>query len=86
MLAWIFRRCDDEAEAVESPIGRVPAEGAIETEGLDLSEQEMAKLLEVDPELFRAQLPQVTEHLATFGDDLPAEIREQLEALERRLR
>ncbi len=86
VLAWIFRRCDDEAEAVESPIGRVPAEGAIETEGLDLSEQEMAKLLEVDPELFRAQLPQVTEHLATFGDDLPAEIREQLEALERRLR
>jgi phosphoenolpyruvate carboxykinase (GTP) len=85
VLAWIFRRCDDAAEAVESPIGLVPAQGAIPTEGLDLSADEMAKLLEVDPEQLRAQLPQVTEHLATFGDDLPSEIRQQLEALERRL-
>ncbi|HYZ98276.1 MAG TPA: phosphoenolpyruvate carboxykinase (GTP), partial [Acidimicrobiales bacterium] len=64
VLGWVFRRCDEQAEAVDTPIGRVPAPGAIETEGLDLSDEEMAKLLEVDPEQWKAQLPQVREHYA----------------------
>jgi phosphoenolpyruvate carboxykinase (GTP) len=85
VLAWIFRRCEGGAEAVETPIGHVPAPGALDTEGLDLSEDALAALLEVDPELWRAQLPQVHEHFARFGDDLPQELRDQLAALERRL-
>jgi phosphoenolpyruvate carboxykinase (GTP) len=39
----------------------------------------------VDPEAWRAQLPQVREHLAQFGDRLPDSLREQLKALEERL-
>jgi phosphoenolpyruvate carboxykinase (GTP) len=85
VLAWIFRRCEGTAEAVESPIGLLPAEGAIETEGLEISEEAMRELLSVDVELVRQQLPQVREHLAKFGDKLPAELNEQLEALEARL-
>ncbi len=52
VLAWIFRRAEGEAEAVETPIGLVPpiGEGGIEIEGLDITEETMAKLLEVDPE------------------------------------
>ena len=45
VLAWVFRRCDDEAEAVETPIGRLPAEGSLETEGLDVSRRGPAELL-----------------------------------------
>jgi phosphoenolpyruvate carboxykinase (GTP) len=45
----------------------------------------MAELLRVDPELLRGQLPQVTEHLARFGDRLPGEVQAQLDALERRV-
>jgi phosphoenolpyruvate carboxykinase (GTP) len=45
----------------------------------------MAELLEVDPEQWKAQLPQVREHLAKFGDRLPDELRAQLAALEERL-
>jgi phosphoenolpyruvate carboxykinase (GTP) len=85
VLAWVFRRCDGEADAVETPIGLVPAPGAIETTGLDVSEKDMAELLRVDPEEWKAQLPQVHEHFAQFGDRLPRELREQLEALEERL-
>jgi phosphoenolpyruvate carboxykinase (GTP) len=85
VLAYIFRRCDGQAAAVESPIGLVPADGAIDTEGLDVSAEDMAEVLNVDPEELRAQLPQVKEHLATFGDDLPEPVRRQLEALEQRL-
>jgi phosphoenolpyruvate carboxykinase (GTP) len=85
VLAWIFRRCEGSGEADESPIGYLPAQGALETEGLDVSDEDMALLLKVDPEQWKAQLLQVREHLATFGDRLPAALRDQLETLERRL-
>jgi phosphoenolpyruvate carboxykinase (GTP) len=85
VLAWIFRRCDGEAEAVETPIGLVPAPGAIETDGLDLSAADMERLLAVDPEEWKVQLPQLHQHYASFGDALPVELRRQLEALEGRL-
>jgi phosphoenolpyruvate carboxykinase (GTP) len=87
VLAWIFRRCDGEAQALETPIGLIPplGEGGIDTEGLDVSEDAMRRLLEVDVEAWRAQLPQTREHLARFGEKLPAELRSELEALEQRL-
>ena len=85
VLEWIFRRCNGEAEATETPIGLVPAQGAIDTEGPDISDDAMRELLTVDAEAVEAQLPQVEEHLARFGDRLPDEIRAQLEALRGRL-
>jgi phosphoenolpyruvate carboxykinase (GTP) len=85
VLAWVFRRCQGTAEADETPIGSVPSAGAIDTEGLDVSEQAMAKLLAVDSDGWKAQLPQVHEHFARFGDRLPPELGEQLQALEERL-
>jgi phosphoenolpyruvate carboxykinase (GTP) len=85
VLEWVFRRCEGKADAQETAIGFVPAPGAIDTAGLDVSADDMAKLLEVDPELWKAQLPQVREHLATFGDQLPSELRAQFDALEQRL-
>jgi phosphoenolpyruvate carboxykinase (GTP) len=85
VLAWIFRRCDGDAQAVESPIGLVPRADDLDTEGLDLGEDALSKLLSVDPAELREQLPQVKEHLAKLGGRLPAEVQAQLEALERRL-
>jgi phosphoenolpyruvate carboxykinase (GTP) len=82
VLAWIFRRCDEEADAVETPIGRLPADGSIDTEGLDVPAEDMRELLRMDPDAWRAQLPQVREHLATFGDRLPEALRGQLARLE----
>jgi phosphoenolpyruvate carboxykinase (GTP) len=85
VLAWIFERCDDQGGARESAIGLLPAPDAIDTHGLDVSADDMAKLLEVDADDWRAQLPQVREHFATFGDKLPRELTAQLDDLERRL-
>ena len=50
LLEWIFRRCDGESAAEETPIGRVPAAGEINIEGTSLSAEDMRLLLEVDPE------------------------------------
>ena len=85
VLEWIFRRCDDEAEAVDTPIGRVPAPGALNLEGLDLAPGQLEELLTVDEEAVKAELPQVEEHLERFGDDLPGPVRDQLQALKERL-
>jgi len=87
VLAWIFRRVTGEAGAIDTPIGLVPpvGEGGIDTGGLDISEQTMRRLLDVDVEGWRAQLPQMREHLGRFADRLPAELAAQLDELERRL-
>jgi phosphoenolpyruvate carboxykinase (GTP) len=88
VMAWIFRRLEGKAQANETPIGLVPpvGEGGIETEGLDISREAVEKLLEVDPECWIEQLPQLHEHYGKFGDRLPHELRDQLDGLERRLK
>jgi phosphoenolpyruvate carboxykinase (GTP) len=87
VLAWIFRRCEGSAEAVETEIGLVPPVGAggIDTDGLAVSDDAMTKLLTVEVDGWTAQLPQVQEHYAQFGEKLPRELRSQLDALEQRL-
>jgi phosphoenolpyruvate carboxykinase (GTP) len=87
VLAWIFGRLTGESAAEETAIGLVPpvGEGGINTEGLDVSPEMMSQLLEVDHEGWAAQLPQMKEHYAAFGDKLPAELAEQLASLEQRL-
>ncbi|HLM26431.1 MAG TPA: phosphoenolpyruvate carboxykinase (GTP) [Thermoleophilaceae bacterium] len=85
VLAYIFRRCDDAVEAVETPIGLVPKSGSLDLEGLDISDEAMEELLRVEPEDWKAQLSQVREHFAQFGNKLPDELRSQLEALEGKL-
>jgi len=85
VLAWAFGRVTGEAEAKETAIGLVPPVGAIDTDGLDVSEATMSRLLEVDTDGWKAQLTQIKEHYAEFGDKLPDALRGQLETLESRL-
>jgi len=87
VLAWIFRRCDSNAAAVETPIGLVPplGDGGIDTDGLDISDKAMTKLLEVDIDGWKHQLPQMHEHYAEFGEKLPATLHAQLAQLDERL-
>jgi phosphoenolpyruvate carboxykinase (GTP) len=85
VIAWAFRRCDDAADAEETPIGLVPAAGSLPVEGLDVSEEDLADLLRVDSAEWREELPSMHEHFARFGDQLPGELRGQLSTLEEKL-
>jgi len=85
VLEWVFRRCQGKADAVETPIGMVPEAGALNTEGLEVSDEEVAELLAVDPAEWKVELPSIRQHFARFGDQLPRELNEQLADLERRL-
>jgi phosphoenolpyruvate carboxykinase (GTP) len=85
VVKWVVERIAGGGEAMDTPIGRVPAPGAIDTSGLDLDADTVAKLVKVDPESWRAELAQLDEHYKAIGDTVPAELREQLTALEKRL-
>jgi phosphoenolpyruvate carboxykinase (GTP) len=85
VLAWIFDRVSGRGDAVDTPIGRLPAPGALPTDGLALSAAELAELLDVDVEAWRGEVPLIEEHFAKFGDHLPVALSEQLEQLDKRL-
>jgi phosphoenolpyruvate carboxykinase (GTP) len=85
VLKWIFERCDDAAQAVDTAIGKLPANGALDMDGLKLSDAAKHELLEVDKEGWKAELPLIKEHFATFGAKLPKGLKDELAALEKRL-
>jgi phosphoenolpyruvate carboxykinase (GTP) len=85
VLKWVFERCAGTTEGIETAVGIVPAPGELDTTGLDIAPEDLEQVVAVDPEAFKAQLPQMREFLAKFGDDLPQEIHDQLDAFEQRL-
>jgi phosphoenolpyruvate carboxykinase (GTP) len=87
VLAWVFDRCngDGTAAATDTAIGRVPDDGALVTDGLDLSPGALDELLTVDAEAWRSELPSIEAHYDRFGDRLPRALRDELEALAKRL-
>jgi len=85
VLEWVVRRLEGQVEADETPVGLVPRKEDINVSGLDIADEALTEVLSVDVTALRDELPQVREHLAKFGDDLPAELRAQMQALEQRL-
>jgi phosphoenolpyruvate carboxykinase (GTP) len=85
VLKWIVERIDGQAQAVETPIGHVPTPEALDTEGLDLTDEQLAKVLEVDVEEWKAEIPQITEWFEKFGEQLPAVLWTELDGLKARL-
>lgn len=85
VLKWIVERLEGRAEGVETPIGVLPAPGALDTEGLDLAEKDLDFLLTVDKEIWREEASLIPEHLNTFGDHTPKELWDEYRALVERL-
>jgi phosphoenolpyruvate carboxykinase (GTP) len=85
VLKWIIERIDGQAEAVETPIGHVPAPDAIDTDGLDMTPEQLEQALAVDVEDWRKEIPQITEWFEKFGESLPAVLWTELDSLKARL-
>jgi len=85
VLKWIVERIEGDAEAVDSPIGRLPAAGALDLAGLDLSDADRDLLLSVDPRVWREEAALSRDYLAGFEESLPAALWREQEALEARL-
>jgi phosphoenolpyruvate carboxykinase (GTP) len=86
VLKWIFDRCDGTGNAVDTPVGRLPRPTDIDTNGLDVSAEAMTKLLTVDKEGWKAEIPLIREFFGKFGSHMPLALKEELDQLERRLK
>ena len=86
VLKWIVERVSGKGEAVETPIGYLPASGAIDTSGLDVTDDQMEELLNVDVEEWLNEIDSIREHYARFEETLPEALSDELAALEARLR
>jgi len=85
VLAWIVDRIDGRAGTAATPIGNVPHPEDLDTDGLEMSAEQLAEVLRVDPDEWQHELPRIEEHFAEFGTRLPAELHRELEALRARL-
>jgi len=85
VIEWIVNRLEDQAKAVESPIGLLPARGGIDISGLDLDYQTMDELFEIDGESWLYEVRMAEQFFAGFGDKLPAQLGSELIELESRL-
>ena len=86
VLKWVLERLSGDADGADTPIGIVPTPDAIDTDGLDLDPDVMSELLSVDAESWQDEVALIRDHYATFGDQLPTRLANQLDDLEQRLR
>jgi len=85
VLKWAIERMSGTAEARETPIGRVPTADSLDTDGLNMSPEDLEVCLTVDPDEWRAEIPQITEWFEKFGDKLPTVLWTELDGLKARL-
>ena len=85
VLKWVLERVEGRGEAQETPLGYVPAKGALTLDGLSIKPKAIKELLTVDSEDWEYELDDAKEFFDMFGDRLPAEIREEHGKLARRL-
>lgn len=84
VLAYIFDRCNDAPIYQDSPIGRIPKQGGIDINGLDMSREDMEKVLKINSEEWRGEIENIEEYYKKFGDKMPKELIKELEELKKR--
>ena len=85
VLMWILARCEGKVSAVETPIGYVPHAEDINIEGLDIDMATVEGLLSVDKDLWLEDCKAIHDFYAQVGERVPAELYDELNALEERL-
>lgn len=85
VLLWILDRVAGKVDAKETAIGYVPNADDINIDGLDLSKDTLKELLEVDVPSWKQDIGNIKEFYDLVGERVPAELREELDALEKRL-
>ncbi len=76
VLGWIIDRCENRVGARETAVGFLPEVGDIDTRDLDVSEETMQALLSVDIGQWQQEMTSIGEYLETYGDRLPAALKE----------
>ena len=77
VLRWIIDRCKGQGLAVESPIGYLPAEGALDTHDLNISADTLHALLSVDRGQWLNEMQALDEYFRGYGTRLPSRLRDE---------
>jgi phosphoenolpyruvate carboxykinase (GTP) len=85
VLKWIFQRLEGKTAAVSTPIGNLPADGALDTAGLEIAPEALCALTSVDRDVWREEAAQIPPFYERFADRLPAALWAEYEALLSRL-
>jgi phosphoenolpyruvate carboxykinase (GTP) len=81
VLKWAVERIEGSATAQDTPIGRVPTPDALDLDGLDISNADLAHALAVDPAEWRREITGIEDWFATLGPLLPSSMRDELDLL-----
>ncbi|MFA6309022.1 MAG: phosphoenolpyruvate carboxykinase (GTP) [Clostridia bacterium] len=85
VLKWILARCEGKVDAVKTAIGYIPKVEDVDINGLDdITSETIKGLLGIDKESWAGEIKDQAEFLEKF-DRLPKEIRDQYNALVKRL-
>lgn len=85
VLEWILKRCFDEVDAVDSPIGWLPHAEDINLEDSNINLDTLRVLLSLNQDLWREEACKIEAFYKKFGVHLPAELSHQLEILKQNL-
>ncbi|MDM8567328.1 phosphoenolpyruvate carboxykinase (GTP) [Candidatus Halobeggiatoa sp. HSG11] len=85
VLKWILERVEGKVGANETSIGYVPNAKDLDLDGANVSAEVMDELLTVNNSEWANEIDSIREHLEQFGDKLPGELTEELEALAKRV-
>ena len=85
VLKWMCERLEGKIDARKTPIGYLPNEGDLDLTGLNLPPENIKELLKINPEPWKAEVPDIEKFFARFGDRLPERLKKQLRELEARL-
>ncbi len=84
-IEWALRRVAGEAEATDAISGRIPAEGALNLDGLDISDHDLDALFALDPNAWAAEADLTEEYFAQFGTKVPEALLQELANLRARV-
>lgn len=85
VLKWMFERIDGQKHALETPIGYLPTEKALDLTNFSLPKENLTKLLAVDKEAYLREVEEIENYFFLFGNKLPQGIRDELDALKNRI-
>jgi phosphoenolpyruvate carboxykinase (GTP) len=85
ILKWMCERVEDKVGAKKTPIGLMPIDGDIDLSGITISTDDMKELMDVDHAEWRAEIPDIEAHFATFENHLPERLKRQLNGFITRL-
>jgi phosphoenolpyruvate carboxykinase (GTP) len=85
VLKWVVERIEGRAAATQTPIGYVPTLESLDTDGLDMTDEQINAALHVSTLEWETEVTQIQAWFHKFGDNLPTTLLTELDGLKARL-